>query len=134
VGVRYSYFGPLYDKQNNTSVASFGAGSSAYTGLSVREGGNLWNAEKHDFGPQVGFNWSPEMYHNTVTVRGGYGLNYNQEEIAITANTFNNPPSTYYPNFQYASPTDPGTGGGDIIYGISSSSTNIFGFQANPTH
>jgi hypothetical protein len=130
-GVRYSYFGPLYDKQNNTSVASFGAGSAAYTGLSVREGGNLWNAEKHDFGPQVGFNWSPTVFHNAITVRGGYGLNYNQEEIAITANTFNNPPSTNYPNFQYATPTNPGTGGADIIYGVSSSPTNIFGFQAN---
>ena len=59
-------------------------------------------------------------------------MNYNQEEIAITANTFNNPPSTNYPNYEYATPTNPGTGGADIIYGISSSPTNIFGFQANP--
>jgi hypothetical protein len=131
-GVRYSYFGPLYDKQNNISVASFGSGAAAYTGLSVREGGNLWNAEKHDFGPQFGFNWSPTMFHDTLTVRGGYGLNYNQEEIAITSNTFNNPPSTNYPSFQFATPTNPGTGGADIIYGVSSSPTNIFGFQANP--
>ena len=131
-GVRYSYFGPLYDKQNTISVASFGSGSAAYTGLSVREGGNLWNAEKHDLGPQVGFNWSPTMFHNAVTVRGGYGLNYNQAEIAVTSSTFSNPPSTVYPSYQYATPTNPGTGGSKIIYGISSNSTDIFGFQANP--
>jgi hypothetical protein len=131
-GVRYSYFGPLYDKENTTSTASFGAGSAAYTGLSLRVGGNLWNAEKHDFGPQVGFNWSPMMYHNSVTIRGGYGLSYNQEEIAITANFFNNPPLTVNPNYQYATPTNPGTGGADIVYGVSSSTTNIYGFQANP--
>ncbi len=131
-GVRYSYFGPLFDKQNNTSVASYGAGSAMYTGISVREGGNLWNPEKHDLGPQLGFNWSPMMYHNSVTVRGGYGLSYNQEEIAITANFFNNPPATNFPSFQYATPTNPGTGGADIVYGISSSATNLYGFQANP--
>jgi hypothetical protein len=131
-GLRYSYFGPLYNKQNNVSVASFGSGSDAYTGLSVRQGGNLWNAEKGDFGPQVGFNWSPTKFNNAITIRGGYGLNYNQEEIAITANTFNNPPATYYPSFSYSSPTDPGTGGADILYGVSSSPTNLFGFAANP--
>ena len=131
-GLRYSYFGALYDKQDDTSVARFGQGSAAYTGLFIHQGGNLWNPEKHDLGPQFGFNWSPNIFHNAVTVRGGYGLNYNQEEIAITANTFNNPPSTNYPNFQFATPTNPGTGGADIIYGVSSSPTNINGFQANP--
>jgi hypothetical protein len=131
-GLRYSYFGPLFDKQNNVSVASFGAGSAAYTGLSVHQGGNLWTPQKGNFGPQLGFNWSPEVFKNAVTVRGGYGLNYNQEEIAITANTFNNPPATYYPSFSYASPTNPGTGGAEIVYGVSSTPTNLFGFAVNP--
>ncbi|QMV20125.1 carboxypeptidase regulatory-like domain-containing protein [Granulicella sp. 5B5] len=131
-GLRYSYFGALYDKQNSVSVAHFGAGAAAYTGLYVTQGGNLWNPQKGNFGPQLGFNWAPTMFKNAVTVRGGYGLNFNQEEIAITANTFNNPPSTYYPSFAYASPTNPGTGGANILYGVSSSPTNLFGFAANP--
>jgi hypothetical protein len=131
-GLRYSYFGALYDKQNNVSVAHFGTGASTYTGIYVTQGGNLWNPQKGNFGPQLGFNWAPTKFKNAVTIRGGYGLNFNQEEIAITANTFNNPPSTYYPSFSYASPTNPGTGGADIRYGISSSPTNLFGFAANP--
>ena len=129
VGLRYSYFGPLFNKQNNIPVAQFGAGAAAYTGLNIRTGGNLWNAQKGNFGPQVGFNWSPTNSH--LTVRGGYGLNFNQEEIAITANTFNNPPSTNYVNFAFTSPSNPGTNGANIIYGISSSPTSLNGFPTN---
>jgi hypothetical protein len=131
-GIRYSYFGPLYTKQNNLPVAQLGSGTAAYTALSVRLGGNLWTPQKGNFGPQVGFNFSPSMFKGNLTVRGGYGLNFNQEEIAITANTGNNPPTQNYYNFQYASPSNPGTNGADILYGISSSPTSLAGFASNP--
>ena len=131
-GIRYSYFGSLYTKENNLPVAQFGSGSAAYTGLNIRLGGNLWTPQKGNFGPQLGFNYSPQMFHGNLTVRGGYGLNFNQEEIAITANAANNPPTQDYYNFQYASPTNPGTNGGDIIYGISSSPNSLAGFASNP--
>jgi len=131
-GLRYSYFGPLYNKQNNLSIAYFGSGTAAYTGLTVHQGGNLWQPQKDNFGPQLGFNWSPSLFRNAITMRGGYGLNFNQEEIAITANTYNNPGNVFYPSFAYAGPTNPGTGGADIVYGVSSSPTNLFGFAANP--
>lgn len=131
-GVRYSYFGSLSAQQNNLQVARFGSGSQAYTGMSIRVGGNLWNPQKGNFGPQFGLNWSPEAFHGNLTVRGGYGLNFNQEEIAISANTGNNPPVQGYYNFQYATPTDPGSNGLDILYGISSSPTSLGGFASNP--
>jgi hypothetical protein len=131
-GLRYSYFGPLYTKQNNLPVAQFGSGAAAYTGLNIRLGGNLWTPQKGNFGPQVGFNFSPAMFHEKLTVRGGYGLNFNQEEIAITSNAGNNPPTQDYYSFAFASPTNPGTNGGDIVYGISSSPTSLSGFASNP--
>jgi hypothetical protein len=131
-GVRYSYFGPLYTKQNNLPVAMFGSGSAMFTGLSIRLGGNLWTPQKGNFGPQVGFNWSPMMFNGNVTIRGGYGLNFNQEEIAITANAGNNPPTQNFVNYSFNSPTNPGTNGGNIIYGISSSPTSLNGFPSNP--
>jgi hypothetical protein len=131
-GVRYSYFGPLYTKQNNLPVAQFGSGSAAFTALSIRLGGNLWQPQKGNFGPQLGFNYNPALFKGNLTVRGGYGLSFNQEEIAITANTGNNPPTQNYDSFSYANPTNPGTNGGDIIYGISSSPTSLSGFASNP--
>lgn len=131
-GLRYSYFGSLHAKQNNLSVAQFGSGAAQYSGLSIHQGGNLWTPQKGNFGPQVGFNWSPETFHSNLVVRGGYGLNFNQEDIAISANTSNNPPATNFVNFQFTSPTTPGTNGANIIYGISSSSNSLDGFASNP--
>jgi hypothetical protein len=132
LGMRYSYFGSLYDKQNNIGVATYGPGAATYTGLSVKTGGNVWTPQKGNFGPQFGFNWSPEAFHDKLVVRGGYGLSYNQEEIAITSSGSSNPPLTFKANFAFDSPTNPGATGGAILYGISSSPTNLFGYASNP--
>jgi hypothetical protein len=131
-GVRYSYFGALFAKQNNLPAVVLGTGAAEYTGLSIRLGGPLWNPQKGNFGPQLGFNWAPTMFHNNLTVRGGYGLNFNQEEIAISANTNNNPPQTDYVNFTYSSPSNPSPSGQDIVYALSSSTSDLNGFPANP--
>ncbi len=131
-GIRYSYFGPLYTKQNNLPVAQFGTGASTYTAMNIRLGGDLWRPQKANFGPQFGFNWSPGTFNNKLIVRGGFGLSFNQEEIAITANTGYNPPTQNYYTFQYASPTSQGANGADILYGISSGATSLAGFASNP--
>ncbi len=131
-GIRYSYFGSLYDKQNNLPIATLGTGAALFTGLSVHTGGNLWTPQKGNFGPQLGFNWSPGYLKDRLVVRGGYGLNFNQEEIAISANTFENPPLVNNVSYAFQSPTNPGVNGGDIVYGIASSPTSLFGFASNP--
>ena len=131
-GIRYSYFGSLYAKQNNLSAVRFGAGAAAYTGITVPTSQNLWNAPKGNFGPQFGFNWSPGNFNNKLIVRGGYGLSFNEEELAITANLGNNPPAQGNYNFAYTSPANPGPNGGSILYGISSSATSLAGFASNP--
>ena len=129
LGMRYGYFGALYNKQNNLSVAQLGAGSSYLTGINLRQGGNLWTPQKGNFGPQLGFNWSPEGMHGKLVVRGGYGLNYNQEEIAISANSNYNPPGAGYYDFTSPNPTSINA---NILYGISSSAKSLFGFASNP--
>jgi len=127
-GLRYSYFGPLTDKDNNMGVLSFGPGSSLLTGINIRTGVSAWNAQKWNFGPQIGFNWSPLNSSGRVVFRGGYGLNYNQEQIAnANANDFNPPGTSSLPG----SSTGPTNINPNIIYAISSSPTNIFGYPAN---
>ncbi len=128
-GLRYSYFGPLTDENNNMGVLSFGPGSSLLTGINIRTGVGAWNAQKWNFGPQIGFNWSPFHSNGKVVFRGGYGLNYNQEQIAnANANDFNPPGTSSLPG----SSTGPTNINPNIIYAVSSSPTNIFGYPANP--
>ncbi|WP_263382394.1 TonB-dependent receptor [Granulicella arctica] len=132
-GIRYSYFGPFSSKQNNLGVVQLGSGATTYTGLSIRRGGNLTNAQKGNFGPQIGFAYSPDMFHGKAVVRGGFGLNYNQSEIAISGNSGNNPPYIFNANFNSSSINN-GVATIDprIRYGIGSSPTSLYGYASNP--
>jgi hypothetical protein len=129
LGLRWSYFGPLSSKQGNLSVVQLGSGANTLTNLSLRVGGNLYNAQKGNFGPQVGFAWSPVAQQNRLVIRGGFGINYNQNEIAITANGTNNPPNVVGVNFCCSSfgNTNP-----SILYGVPSDPHSIFGYPPNP--
>jgi hypothetical protein len=128
LGLRWSYFGPLSSKEGNMFVAIPGAGASFMTGLTVQKG-NSWNAQKDNFGPQLGFAWSPGRFKDKLVVRGGYGLNYNQEEIAISANIAGNPGLVVFPSLNMSTPTSPNPG---IIYAVSSGVHDLTGYPANP--
>ena len=131
LGVRYSYFGTLYAKQNNLSAVRFGSGSAAYTGLSVSTSYPLWNPQKLNFAPQIGFNWSPGWSNGRFILRGGYGLNFNQEEIAVTASAGNNPPVANNATWAWTNPTTQGVNGAKINYALSSNINSLAGFPPN---
>lgn len=127
-GLRYSYYGPISSKQGNMFQAVPGMGADFSTGLVVRKG-HSWSANQGDFGPQFGFAWSPDRFHSRLVVRGGYGLNYNQNEIAISANIVNNPGIVVQPNFVSDTPTGINPG---ILYAVSSDIHSLTGYPANP--
>ncbi|HJT70359.1 MAG TPA: TonB-dependent receptor [Terriglobales bacterium] len=128
LGLRYSYFGPLSAKQGNMLRAVPGAGANFLTDLSIRKASS-WNAQKGNFGPQVGFAWSPSMFNDKLVVRGGYGLNYNQEEIAVSSNIVNNPGLVVFPTLTMSTPTSPNPG---IIYATASDPHSLTSYPANP--
>jgi hypothetical protein len=128
LGLRYSYFSPLRSKQNNMLVAHPGAGADYLTGLTIRPG-ESWNAQTDNLGPEIGFAWSPSRFNNRLVVRGGYGLNYNQEEIAISANIQGNPGLVVFPSLSMSTP---GSANPGILYATSSDPHNINGYPSNP--
>lgn len=128
LGLRWNYFGPLSAKQGNMFVAVPGSGSSFLTGLTVQKR-DSWNAQKNNFGPQIGFAWSPSNSNGKLVLRGGYGLNYNQFEIALSANVANNPGLVVSPSFTMATPSSANPG---IVYGVSSNVHSLNNFPANP--
>ena len=134
-GLRWSYFTPLYSKENNLGVVQFGSGSSTLTGLNIRLGGNLYNAQKTNWGPQLGFSWAPESLGNKAVLRGGFGIGYDQDEIAILANGWGNPPNGLSPDFFCAYSTiatNPTCAGNGILYATASSATDFYGYPSNP--
>jgi hypothetical protein len=70
LGLRWEYFGPMSEAHNLLSnLAS--DGTLAMVGTHGLNG--LYNRDLHDFGPHIGFAWSP--LRSTV-VRAGYGVFY----------------------------------------------------------
>lgn len=134
LGLRWSYFGGYYSKENNLDVMQFGMGPDPLTGLHIRVGGSLASPQKNNWGPQFGFAWQPPGQNHRVVLRGGFGVDYNQDEIAILANGNSNPPNavnvSYSCNYPYTSnPTCSGTG---ILYETATSINSIFGYAPNP--
>lgn len=128
LGLRWSYLGPLYAKQGNMYAAKPGAGSAFLTGLTVAKG-DSWGAQKSNFGPQIGFAWSPERFHDKLVFRGGYGLSYNQFEIALSANIQGNPGLLVG---QVADSTVPTAINPQILYALSSDIHSLTGYPSNP--
>ena len=138
LGLRWSYFGPLTATGNNLFRAVPGSGDNYFTSLAVRRG-DAWNSEISNFGPQIGFAWSPtslfgHSFQDRLVLRGGYGLSYSGVQIAISANISGNPGLGVSPVFQYNTPSTcaqalPNCG---IVYALSSDPHNLNGYPANP--
>ncbi|MBI3475722.1 MAG: carboxypeptidase regulatory-like domain-containing protein [Acidobacteria bacterium] len=129
-GLRWEYFGPITEKQDKLASVVFGQGANRFTDLRLRTGGGQFNAQKTNFGPQLGFAWSPNgvMGHdfsNRLVIRGGIGIAFNGVAQSNTLDVRFNPP------FVSNQPTLTGS---DIQY-IGSFPTNIHdpnGYASNP--
>jgi hypothetical protein len=92
LGLRWENFGGMTEKQGHLANLRLGTGADTLTGINFVLGGPEFNSQKANFGPQIGFAWSPARDHDKLVIRGGAGLGYNGLEYAITTNTRNNPP------------------------------------------
>jgi len=82
LGLRWEYFGPISEIKDHLAKVVLGSGSGLFTDMRVNTGGNLFHAQKWNFGPQLGFAWSPgglvgHEFNNRLVLRGGFGIAYN---------------------------------------------------------
>ena len=125
-GLRWDYFGPMSEKYGHLGVVVLGQGDSQIANVHVRKGGNLFNGDKADFGPQLGFAWSPGFAGQKLVLRGGFGLGYTALQEANTLDGRNNPP--YLSGLLNLT-------GSQILYGpqsFPSTPTSFYGYAANP--
>jgi len=130
LGLRYEYFTPTTEKNNNLSNPVFGTGAQTLTGLNMKVGGDLYKTSPNNWGPQFGFAYSinPSSNHLAV-VRGGFGIAYNRMQQAVTLNGRANPPLVANIN---AVCTDTAlTNCPGVQYSASASATDINGYPEN---
>jgi hypothetical protein len=126
-GLRYDYFSPLHEKFGRLSNLIPGQGVDTLTGAVIRTGGNLTESNLNNWGPQLGFAWSPSSVmhremNNHFVLRGGIGLAYNRVPQSLLGNVAGNPPDFISVNL----PTD------QVVYGLSSNGPYSFsGFGVN---
>jgi Carboxypeptidase regulatory-like domain/TonB dependent receptor-like, beta-barrel len=131
LGLRWEYFSPVHEKYGNLGVVDLGSGAGTLTGLTLRTGVDAYNASKNNWGPQIGFAWSPNGvfghdFNNRFVLRGGFGMAYTRPQEAITLNGRLNPPVVVQlGNLQQSQ--------GQVVYAASSSPSDIFGFPVNPS-
>ncbi|MDR3737446.1 MAG: TonB-dependent receptor [Terracidiphilus sp.] len=122
MGVRWEYFAGMTEKNGNNPRLNLGSGANMFTDLAIVLKKPQVDAQKWNFGPQVGFAWSPVRDEGKLVLRGGFGLGYNGLEEAITTNTRFDPPFLTNSNTLT---------GSQIVYGTA---TNIYQYGALPSN
>jgi hypothetical protein len=89
LGLRWEYFQPL--QAGNLGVLEFGQNGTA--DAVIVPGSKLTQSDRNNFGPQVGFAWTPQMFDGKAVLRGGFGLGFDRLPNALPANARNNPPN-----------------------------------------
>jgi hypothetical protein len=127
LGLRWEDFTPLTEANGNISNPILGTGMDALTGLKMKKGGDLYNNRLTNFEPQLGFAWSPTSVfgrnlNSRMVVRGGFGIAYNAEQLAITSNGRFNPP--FLTSFDFY--------GSNILYSIPANVHQFNNWPVNP--
>lgn len=120
LGLRWEYFSPLRSKNDQISNLVLGP-NGELVGARLRVGGNLYEADKNDFAPQVGVAWTPERFDQRLVVRGGFGMGYNRLPGSRLLESRFNPP--FFAGFTLT--------GDDILY-APAADLEGFSFPTNP--
>jgi hypothetical protein len=96
-GLRWEYFGPISEKNGKLASVVLGTGAGLFTNMSVRTGGSQYTAQKTNFGPQLGFAWSPREvagheFGSRLVFRGGFGVAFNGIAQSNSLDVRFNPP------------------------------------------
>jgi hypothetical protein len=133
LGLRWEYFPGMFEKSGKLSDVRLGAtDATQLTDAFMQLGGNQFDVPKTNFGPQIGFAWSPKQFSNRLVVHGGFGIGFDGLEQAITTNNRNNPPfSGYSPNLY---PQDVASAAGNTSYLLYEAASSPYAFEAFPAN
>jgi hypothetical protein len=122
LGIRYEYYTPLRETQNRISNLVLGQNGLADAHVAVSD--QLFNPDRNNFAPRLGFAWSPAAFNQKTVLRGGIGVSYDRIPNALWANTRGNPP--FLARWGLCCATAPGEWGSDnalIAYNLGTSNS-----------
>ncbi|UWZ85740.1 TonB-dependent receptor [Occallatibacter riparius] len=101
LGVRWEGYGPQHSQRPEYDSNFFmGPGNTPWD--QIRNGeiktrktspdGRLWNFNKNQYGPKVGFAYDP-FGNGKTSIRGGYSISYERNFNNVTFNVIQNPPN-----------------------------------------
>lgn len=90
LGLRWEYFSPI---KSSSPLGNLVFGSNGLAGARVVTVDKLTKSDYNNFGPQIGFAWSPAWFDGKAVLRGGFGLGYDRLPNALLANVRANPPN-----------------------------------------
>ncbi len=92
LGLRWSIYTPI--TATNGVLGNLQLGSdNGLAGAKIVTGKQLYNKDWNNFGPQVGFAWSPKWLDNKLVIRGGGGVGYDRLANNVLAAARRNPPN-----------------------------------------
>ncbi|MCY7374540.1 MAG: TonB-dependent receptor [Pyrinomonadaceae bacterium] len=132
LGLRYEYFPPIKDELNQQSNIIFGPNGLVDSKIAVVD--QFFKPDRNNFGPQIGFAYSPGFLREKGVIRGGFGIGYNRIPSIVFINSRANPP--FLSRFGICCGTsalDFGTpfANGQILYALGGSNSPG-SFPANP--
>jgi len=132
LGLRWEYFSPL--NENKGLMSNYIFGSQGFPDGSVQTIKQLYSPDKNNFGPRIGFAFSPQIWAQKAVIRGGFGVLFNRPFNTEFSNIRQNTPFSaqvgtccFFDPGQINGP--PPTSG--IQYGIGSSAS-ASSYAANP--
>jgi outer membrane receptor protein involved in Fe transport len=82
-GLRWEYFEPLFNKGFGINQPVFGSTYATFLTGAILVPKNH-NSNYNNWGPKVGFAWSPTHFKNRFVLSGGFGVSYDRIDDDIS--------------------------------------------------
>jgi len=135
LGLRWEYFGPPTEaKHHLENIVPTRDPVNGLIDAVATNPDQMWNTTWRNFGPRIGFAWSPSRFNEKAVVRGGFGIAFNRFTDIVFDNTRDNPP--FVANYGLCCGTAAGEFGspflnGQILYATGSSNSPL-SYPPNP--
>ncbi len=91
-GLRWEEFTPLDNKGSQVNDPVLGPTGTELSGMKMVQHNHLWLFQHNNFGPKIGFAYTPAFLNDKVVVRGGFAIAYNHLDIALFNNMLEDGP------------------------------------------